>query len=178
VLSTAILFVTSGQVFAKPNEFVSATGADTRALGKYIRSADIDVYLFNLYRKTCTKMVFRKGTRRSFQSASGKSQFSFSDVKIDMLRRPSVVKEFRRGHRNKMRSTVNKMNFSRTLKLSGTGRPVLWETKTLSKLCVSQAVYTDGRVTCRKYLRAGSSVYGFVVGKKVAEKLTSSSCKQ
>lgn len=178
VLSVALLLLASAPVLGKQNKLVPATGADVSVLGNYIKSASVDVYYFNLYRKTCEKMLFKKGASRPFQTVSGKSQFSFSDVKIDMLRRPNVVKEFRRGHRNKMRSAVNKMKFTRTLKLSGTGRPVLWETKTLSKLCVSQAVYTDGRVTCRKYLRAGSSVYGFVIGKKVAEKITSGGCKQ
>jgi hypothetical protein len=178
VLSVALVLLGSTQVIAKPNKLVAATGADIGALGRYIRSGKVDVYMFDLYEKRCRKIVFKKGAKRPFQTTTGKTLFSFSDVNIDMLRRPSVVKEFRRGHRNKMQSTVNKMKFIRTMKLGGTGHPVLWETKALSKVCVSQAVYTDGRVVCRKYLRAGSSIYGFVVGKEVAGKLTNSTCKQ
>ena len=170
------LYLVNINVNAATDQFLSATNADVASLSQFIRGGQSDIFMVNMYSKSCTRIIYRAGVNHPYQTVSGSTIIALEGLNMEMVRNPNVAKEFIEGHQNKMRSTVNRMKFTRVARSKANGRPYLWETKATSRVCMSQAVYTDGTVECRKYLDAGTSIYGFVVGAQAATQLTGKNC--
>ncbi|MCG8462353.1 MAG: hypothetical protein MI919_39215, partial [Holophagales bacterium] len=136
----------------------------------------IDVYLVNKYWKSCKKIKYRQANSRPYQTKN--NEFSINNMLIDMLSRPDIVQEPRKGYRSKLKNQVHKHKFSSTVNPHEVGPKTYWGTVSQTRICAQQAVYTSGRTECRRYINAGTAVFAFTVDRAHAERIAGRACTE
>ncbi len=176
VLALALLlYVTPIVVLGDSNSLGKVTRDDVSNLRKLILHKSVDIYLVNVHRKGCAKVLPGPESIYEFVTKTGNSEFDFDGMKLYLLVHQTVEKELIPGYRHLLPTDQIELKFTRVAR-TAKKYPFLWETHTASRVCTEYGIYTNGRVECRSYMSSGQPMYMFAAGKATAEKIAGREC--